>query len=145
MEGRPAPLVEMLLTTPTSHGRLQLQIEVCVCMLIISVHAKFNKDCYTTIQVDTSPLPSPCCMSSFLYPFSDLITASPSCYMLTYTKHLIKFALKIFIYPPAFHSTPFVNRNGKRRSWKVKFVSIVITCQPCSNGLVQLCSLSLLY
>jgi len=27
VEGRPAPLVEMLLTTPTSHGRLQLQVE----------------------------------------------------------------------------------------------------------------------
>ena len=26
-EGRPAPMVEMLLTTPISHGRLQLQVE----------------------------------------------------------------------------------------------------------------------
>ena len=27
MEGRPAPNVEVLLTTPTSHGRLHLQVE----------------------------------------------------------------------------------------------------------------------
>ena len=95
-------------------------------MLIISIHAKFDKDSVMpSLQVGTSPLPSPCCMSSFLYPFSDLITASPSCYMLTYTKHLIKFHLKIFIYPPAFHSTAFLNRKWKRRRWKVKFVSIV--------------------
>ena len=26
-EGRSAPLVEMLLTAPTSHGKLQLQVE----------------------------------------------------------------------------------------------------------------------
>jgi len=27
VEGRPAPSMEMLLTTPTSHSRLQLQVE----------------------------------------------------------------------------------------------------------------------
>ena len=65
-----------------------------------------------------------------------LITSSNSNLLCCKLVHVFSH-LKFVIYPLAFHSTAFLNRNGKRRSWKVKFVSIVITCQPCINGLVQ--------
>ena len=127
---------------------LKPQKNVCVDNYHLKVHAK---TVMPSVQVDSSPLPSPSFMSSLIsFFFPNLISSHllllHTCILITSSNsnllcckliHDCISPLKIFIYALAFHSTAFLNRSRKRRSWKVKFISTVITCQPCINGLME--------